>query len=257
MRRRRGAFRLHFANNWRRARSTERREEDGEDRDRQQEVGNRAGKYDEEPLPHGFVVEAPLALLRRQLGQVARRARRMLVADELHISAERQPADLPSRPALVGPSGDLTTEPNREDLGANAEPASDEVMSHLGNEHERPQRADERYEDKPDWRLRKHQAQRSSMSRVTLLRTSWSISNTSSMDCGRGLSFCWRALSTSRAMSENLIPPSRKLATAVSLAAFRTAGAEPRASSASRARRSAGKRSRSGSSKSRRDMAAR
>src|ERR671913_2329934 len=158
MRRRRGAFRLHFANNWRRARSTERREEDGEDRDRQQEVGNRAGKYDKEPLPHGFVVEAPLALLRRQLGQVARRARRMLVADELHVAAERQPADLPSRAALVGPSGDLAAEPDREGLGANAEPARDEVMSHLVNEHERPQRANKRYEDKPDWRVGKKKA---------------------------------------------------------------------------------------------------
>ena len=60
---------------------------------------------------------AAASAIRRRL------ARRVHVADEPDIAAERQPADLPARAALVGPAGDLAAEADREGLGPDPEPA--------------------------------------------------------------------------------------------------------------------------------------
>ena len=87
--------------------------------------------------------------------------------------------------------------------------------------------------------------------RLTLTAPSRSISM--HLVDGRGAERSYRPQHLARpavAISGNAMPPSRKEATAISLAALRMAGAAPPASSASRARPSAGKRSRSGASKS-------
>ena len=88
---------------------------------------------------------------------LAGHARRAHVADELHIAAERQPADLPAGAPLVGPAGDLAAEADRKALRPDAEPARDEIMAELVDEDERPERRQEGDEDEPDGRLGKHQ----------------------------------------------------------------------------------------------------
>ena len=67
-----------------------------------------------------------------------RRARRVHVAGELDIAAERQPADLPARAAPVGPAGDLAAEADREDVGLHPEQAAGEIMAELVDEDQRP-----------------------------------------------------------------------------------------------------------------------
>ena len=52
-------------------RRTQGHEEGGEDDDRQQEVGRRAGKHDQEPLPHRAHLERAVAKLRRDVGEIA------------------------------------------------------------------------------------------------------------------------------------------------------------------------------------------
>ena len=89
---------------------------------------------------------------------VAGLARRAHVADELHIAAERQPADLPPRSLPVGPADDLAAEADRKGLRRDPEKSCDEIMAKLVEEDERPKRADESDEDQPERRLRKHQA---------------------------------------------------------------------------------------------------
>src|SRR4029079_14366465 len=113
----------------------------------------------------------------------------MLVADEPDVATQRAPAHFPTCTTLVGPARDLVPKSDREDLGADPQPASDQVMAKLMDDDERSERADERDQDQPDWRLQQHQAQRSSIIAVTSVRTFRSISNTSSMDRGAGLSF--------------------------------------------------------------------
>ena len=65
-------------------------------------------------------------------------AGRVHVALELDVAAERQPADLPARAAPVGPAEHLAAEADREGLRLHAEPAADEIMAELVDEDERP-----------------------------------------------------------------------------------------------------------------------
>src|SRR4051812_50161193 len=111
-------------------------------------------------------------------------------------------------------------------------------MAELVEEDERPKRADECDEDQPEGRLREHQRQATFIDDSTRSRVVRSISSTSAIDCGAA-KLPWQiASSTVSAMWVKRIAPSRKLATAISLAALRTIGAAPPASRASRARRS-------------------
>src|SRR5690606_11727400 len=60
------------------------------------------------------------------------------VALEPDIAAERHPADLPARAALVGPAEQFTAETDREGLRFHPEPAAGEIMAELVNEDQRP-----------------------------------------------------------------------------------------------------------------------
>ena len=81
----------------------------------------------------------------------------------------------------------------------------------------------------------------------------WSMASACSTDCGSAVSprrsAASSVASTSAAMPQNPSRPSTNSRTATSFAALRTVGAAPPAASARRAIASAGKRSRSGSSK--------
>ena len=85
------------------------------EREAERGSGSRAGNWsngpasdDDRALPHRLGLEGPRALVGRQRQPVGvGHARRVHVAGELDIAAERQPAELPARAALVGPAGDL------------------------------------------------------------------------------------------------------------------------------------------------------
>src|SRR5215213_5562466 len=143
-------------------------------------------------------------------------ARRTHVAHEPDVTAKRKPTDLPARPLPVGPADDLAPEPYREHFGRDLEHPRNEIVAELVEENEWAKRA---------------------------------------VDRGLTKSASSRASSTILTMSVKPSLPSRKCATATSFAALSTVGAAPPFSSASRARRNAGKRSMSGFSKSRRAIA--
>ena len=71
------------------------------------------------------------------------------VPDEADVTAKRQPADLPASASPIGPAGDLPPETDGENVGPNPEPARDEVMAKLVEEHERADRQDEGDDDEP------------------------------------------------------------------------------------------------------------
>src|SRR6185312_7590068 len=184
-------------------------------------------------------------------------ARRAHVANEFDVAPERQPGDLPASALPVGPADQLASEADGKGLRRNAEQPPDEIVAELMEEDERSQRANERDEDQPERRVGKHQWQLSVISASTRERAARSTSITCSMDAGAGSSDCCSARSTHGAISAKRSRSARKAATATSFAALRTIGAAPPASSAWRARFSAGKRQRSGFSKSSLEMAAR
>ena len=113
-------------------------EDSGENDDGEQEIGNRAGRHDGRALGERLALEASLALL---LGQLLERpaaaagARDVLVVDELHVAAERDPRDLPPRAVPVGEADDLGPEADREGLDAHPAPARHEEMAELVDEH--------------------------------------------------------------------------------------------------------------------------
>src|SRR5205085_5722059 len=141
--------------------------------------------------------------------------------DELHVPAERQPADFPPRPLAVGPAENLVAEADGEGLRGNPEKSRDEIMPKLMEEHQRSERADERDEDEPERRLGQHQAVAFIME-LASIRVSRSISRTSLMLAGAASLARPRASATQRTMSGKRISPARKLATATSLAALST-----------------------------------
>ena len=211
-----------------------RMQEGGEDHDREQEIGHRAGQDDEEALPHRPQLEGPVAQFRRDMVEVAGIARRAHVADELHIAAERQPGDLPARALAVGPAEQLAAEADREDLRRDAEQAGDEIMAELVEEDERPERAARRRPGSARAAAAEASVARPPSSRAsTRERVARSISSTSSIESGSGKVRARSASSTIAAISRKPIRPARKAATATSLAALRTIGAAPPASSAS------------------------
>ena len=85
----------------------------------------------------------------RQIDSFAGLAHRIHIADELHIAAERQPADLPSGAAPVCPAGDLPSEADRKFLGADPEQPRDPIMAELVKQHERADRAQEGDDNEP------------------------------------------------------------------------------------------------------------
>src|SRR5688572_4238944 len=124
-------------------------------------------------------------------------------------------------------------------------------MAQLVDDDQRPDREQEGDDDEPERGLGKHQAAISLISPSANALASRSMSITSAMDWGAGTLIRLTASSTVRTMSRKPMRRARKAATATSLAALRTIGADPLASRALLAARRAGKRSRSGCSKDR------
>jgi hypothetical protein len=84
--------------------------------DGQDEIGDRAGGDDGRTRSHPLVVEAAGALFRGHVGERFGRGRRGLgvVAEELHIAAERHRRDLPAGAVTVIETGEFRPEAERE-----------------------------------------------------------------------------------------------------------------------------------------------
>ena len=83
----------------------------------------------------GFALEAPRPLLRRQLlERFLARACGILVVDEFHVAAERNPGQPPARAVPVVEAHDLRTEADREGLDRHAAPAGHQEMAELVDE---------------------------------------------------------------------------------------------------------------------------
>ena len=102
-------------------------------------------------FPHRLRVEGDLLLVVGQRFDLAgvRRARRVHVADEFHVAAERNGGNLPARAVAVVEADEFGTEADRERLDADAAPAADEVVAHLVHEHDDRQHEQER-DDRAD-----------------------------------------------------------------------------------------------------------
>src|SRR4029078_736966 len=102
----------------------------GEDHDRQDEVRDRARRHHRRAGSQRLLLEAALAVLRRQVLKrlAAACARDVLIVDKLHVASERNPAQLPAGAMPVGEPCDFRPEADRERLDADPTPASDEEM---------------------------------------------------------------------------------------------------------------------------------
>src|ERR1700722_8543313 len=94
----------------------EKREQAGEDHDRQKEIGDWTGGHNRGPPPHILVVEAAGALF---LGHVAecfggRRGSLALVPEELDVAAKRDGRDLPPGAKTVVEPGQFRSKAERE-----------------------------------------------------------------------------------------------------------------------------------------------
>src|SRR5262249_27872882 len=134
-------------------------------------------------LPNLLRLERLRALLGRQREPfVGRRRGRIHVAGELHITAERQPADLPARAPLVRPAEQFAAEADREGIRLHPEPAADEIMAELVNEDQRPDDRQENQNREEEGRTA--QAWIFPVSAAATLRASPSISSTASIEAG-------------------------------------------------------------------------
>ena len=114
--------------------------DNGEDRNRQKEIGERPGEDRRRPLPQRGAVEGARAVFGREFGyQLLIRTRRggVHVAEELHIAAKRQKADFPTGSVLVGPPPQLLPEADGKRLRLDAAPAPDNVVAVFVNEDDK------------------------------------------------------------------------------------------------------------------------
>ena len=137
---------------------------------------------DDRALPYRFGLKGlgPLGRRQRQpfCGGLARRVH---VAGEADIAAQRQPAELPPGTALVGPAGDFPPEPDRKGLRLHAEPASGEIMTQLMDENERPDHEHKGNQAEQDARILGQTNRSSTRARATDRASSSTASTASSV----------------------------------------------------------------------------
>ena len=121
-----------------RARLAEEREQAGEDHDRQHEIGDRTGGHDGRARSDLLVVETAGALFLGHAGERFGRRRRglALVAEELHIAAERDRRNLPAGAMAVVEADQFRAEAERERQHLHAGPAGDQEVAELMEEYD-------------------------------------------------------------------------------------------------------------------------
>ena len=111
-------------------------EDGGEDDDGEQEIGDRPCRDDGRAGAKRLALETVLALFRGHAFEGPLTcARCILVVDEFHIAAERDPGQPPARSVPVVETDDLGAEADRECLDRDAAPAGHEEVAELVEEH--------------------------------------------------------------------------------------------------------------------------
>src|SRR5262249_40958504 len=120
------------------ARLAEEGEQARENHDRQNEIGDWTGGDDRRTRSDSLVVEAARLLFlghaRERLGR--RRRGFGVVAEEFHITAERNRRDPPAGSMPVIEAGEFRTEPEREGQNLHTRPAGDQKMAELVEEND-------------------------------------------------------------------------------------------------------------------------
>ena len=108
--------------------------EAGEEQHREQVVGHRPRRDDDGAVQHRLLVEG----LAGAPGGARRGVRllRHLLPVQLHVAAEREPAEAPFGAAAVGPAPHRLAEADREGVHMDAAPARGQVVAHLVDEHQ-------------------------------------------------------------------------------------------------------------------------
>jgi hypothetical protein len=138
---------LHAVDLRRRARFAEKREQAGENHDRQNEIRDRAGGDDRRARADFLVMEALLAFRLRHGGErCARwRARLRFVAEELDVAAQWNRRNLPAGAVPVVETKKFRPEPERECQHFHAGPACDQEVTEFmeeDNDREHEQKGD-------------------------------------------------------------------------------------------------------------------
>ena len=106
------------------------------DHEGKEKICGRSSEHHGRALPYGLSLKGAPPLLRRQARERlrGRLARGVLVVDEFHVAAERNPGDAPARALAIGEAADLLTETDGEGAHGDTAPARDEEMAELVDE---------------------------------------------------------------------------------------------------------------------------
>ena len=131
----------------------------GKDHDRQDEIGDRPGRHDRGARADRLVEEADLALRLGHAGdgRLVGHARGVVVAEELHVAAERDGGELPAGAVAVVEADEFRAETDRKSQHPHAAPARDQEVAELVEEHD--DRQDEQKRDDIAGRARRQSAQ--------------------------------------------------------------------------------------------------
>src|SRR5690606_2840881 len=213
------------------------------------QVESGSGEQYGDALPHRLAIERTRCLAG---GNVA-----FALVQQLHVAAEGQRRNPVFDPVLATRSTpNRLTETDREAQHAHAEPPCHPEMPEFVYRDQNADRDDEgeNRDQILKRRVRRNHAQApasATAARASRRAHSSALSTSSSVTMG-AVRCCSRTLSITAGMSTNAKRRSRKASTAISFAAFSTAGAVPPASAALLASRRHGKRVVSGASKSNR-----
>ncbi len=143
----RRAGRLHRVDQCTRGLLADRHENGSKNGDRQHEVRDRPGSDDRRARAHRLKHEAVIAIgiRHRRRSSLIRYACRIVVAEELHITAERNCGNFPARPVAIIEAGDFGAKSDREYEHLDAAQAGHQEMTKLVKEND-----DRQYEQKWD-----------------------------------------------------------------------------------------------------------
>ena len=127
-------------------------EQGGEDRDGKKEIGERARRHDRGAIGERLAGEGRRALLgrHRRHAVMIGRARRVGVAVEFDVAADRNGGQTPARAVFVNSRVEFRAEPQGERVYLHPAPPSDQVMAKLVEENDRGHHNDERQDIPPD-----------------------------------------------------------------------------------------------------------
>ena len=126
-------------------------EDAGENHYGQKEIGHRPGHHNGRALGHRLKHETLrfLAFVHGGKALGVRHARRILVAEEFHIAAERDGGDFPARVVAVVKANDLRPKADGKHQNPHAAPARDQEMAELVEEHDQAE-DEEKGDEVPD-----------------------------------------------------------------------------------------------------------